>query len=978
MREFNRLLQFKLIMSLLHVHRSTEPKENSTSSLFDEQHPFDRNIVHCLYNLLQRCRYHKSLTQDDVKEQLELVFDINVIVNQCEKLSESVLGQCVQQVHVEAEAETLNVVACKYIYGSRVAANRVKPGTSVPTVGYFTMESRIKMHDLLQIQTKVRKKLIQTLSGINDELLKAGDISSVANTNAAKQNTLANFYEHLDYQNELKDDSLEAGLFCRLVEEMFDRSPPLHSLPNSIKDYSGQTPASLLSWLLGSTSKYTFALNKHRNAARETAILAEVANCWRINTDNSLSPRNCERNIDVQGENQPVSGVVIMTDNLKVKLQNHIFVRSTKLTNKIIVCDVHPEDFHPQKAFITDGKIRMESSNLFVKDEKQAEADNYIKKVEFLRMGSETFAIHVIDPAYYQGDTTEKNRLKGMVKVDFMMPLAVKFSGSPVDDLFKRDDTNPHVLPTRVFFKDAKGVTRQIGVEFMIPHLTGFLKDMEKFKDSVTAAEKRLSKLFKLSQITKGREADAIAEQKYRAFEHLEETFPTHYHLPVTTQSVLLNPSNVDKLLDDVYQKPLWVMMGGLTYEAVVTNILALWKRHAYTNAIFDKNKLGRYSLSFALRTYGPHSQARALILHAEEHVKRNNPNLYPWIAKRGKQLKRLLVEKLSYPDKVAAYVEFVLYMVNSERLYKDLFSSGGFHLGLGFVLNRTENFDSESMLISRCQGYKLFYSETKTEKKNDCHLPDYQLITSMQTGHMPSALCHPCIRYPHCILSEFGTMGSEILSSDFFYDKKKPVPQYDEHVWIPIFCPCELSEEMFQDSFNPWGRSNITFDRDTLDYLSPDTIVDPLSGISGYNPTCLGMINMNFVCQSRLLVSPSGFSMKRHVVPNCYANFWFNEFQKNATRNNNRIQMKNLQENIVAPGEVNLHYDDLAQVTGGSNCKFCFSDPRLVKTVMSERDNRPLPGRNVYRMHNDYLLPGSKLMESLDRGVNANDRYLL
>ena len=969
-------------MSLLHVHRSTKPKENSTSSLFTEQRLFDRNIVHCLYNLLQRFRFHKTLTTEDVKQQLELVFDINVIYDQYEKLSESVLGQCVQQVHVEAEADTLNSVTCKYIYGSRVAANRVKPGTSVPTVGYYTLENRIKMHDMLLIQSKVRKKLIQSLSGINDELLKAGDISSVSNTNAAKQNMLANFYEHIDYQNELKSESMHVGLCFRLVEELWDRSPTVCALPPCFKDYSGQTPASLLSWLLGSTSKYTFALNKYRNTARETAILAEVANCWRINTDNSLSPRDCECNIDVQGENQPVSGVVIMTDNLKVKLRNHIFTRSTKLTNKIVVCDVNLEDFHPQKAFITDGKIKMESTNLFVKNEKPAEANSYTKKVEFLRMGSETFAIHVIDPAYYQGETTAKNRFKEMVTADFMMPLAVKFTGDAADDLFKREDTNPHVLPTRVFFKDAKGVTKSIGVECMIPYITGYLKDTIRFKECIIAAERRLSKLFKLSQITKGREADELAKQKYRAFQHMETTFPTHYHTPVLTQSVEVIPSNVDILLDDVYQKPLWIMTGGLTYESIVTNILALWKQNAYTTAIFDKNKLAKYSLSYALRTYRSdyvHKSAKVLILHAVEHVKKHNPNLYPWIANRGKQLKRLLVDKLHFPEKkIADYVDFVLYLVNSERLYKDLFSSGGFHLGLGFVLNRTETFDSESMLISRVQGYKLFYSQTKTDKKNDCHVSDYHLITSMQTGHMPSALGHPCIRYPHCILSEFGTMGSEIMSPDFFYDKKKPVPKYDEHVWIPIFCLCEVSEEMFQDSFNPFGRSNVPFDRESMDFLLPDTVMDPLSGISGYNPTCLGMINMNYVCQSRLLVSPSGFSLKRHVVPNCFANFWFNEFQKNATRNNNRILMKNLQENIVAPGEMTLHYDDLAQVIGGSNCKFCFSDPKLVKTVMSERDNRPLPGRNVYRMHNDYLLSGSKLMETLDRGVNANDRYLL
>ena len=87
---------------------------------------------------------------------------------------------------------------------------------------------------------------------------------------------------------------------------------------------------------------------------------------------------------------------------------------------------------------------------------------------------------------------------------------------------------------------------------------------------------------------------------------------------------------------------------------------------------------------------------------------------------------------------------------------------------------------------------------------------------------------------------------------------------------------------------------------------------------------------------------------------------------------------MQNLNENAVNSGEMTLHYDDLSQVMGGSTCKFCYSKPKMVKTLMTERDNRTIPGRNVYRQQNDFLLSGSKLMENLDRGVNANDRCLL
>ena len=968
---------------MLHIERSTTPKINSTSSQYDDQILFNRNIVHCLYNLLQKFQHHKTLTPEIVHEQLQLVFDINVINDQFEKLSESLLGQCVQQVHIETEANTLRSVTCKYIYGSRVAANQVKPGTSVPTVGYHTLSNSIEMHDALQIQSKVSKKLISYLQGVYGELLKAGDISSIKGTNVSKQNTLANYYEHLEYQNELKNRSMHAGLCYRLVEEMWDRAPPIYSLPPCIKDYSGQSPSSLLSWLLGATNKYTFALNKHNNQAKEASILAEFANIWRINTDNSLSPSGCETNFEIIGENKAVSGVVLMTDNTKVKLQNHIIARNTKLTNKIKVCDVHPEDFNPQRAFITDGKIRMESTNMFVKDEKKAEADTTVKKVEYLKMGTDIFAIHIVDPAYYRnGDTTAKDRFKEMVSVDFMMPLACKFKGHATDDMFRRDNGNANVLPTEVYFKDAKGVTKCISVKQMIPFITGILQDMNCFKDSFNAAAERLTKLFKISLCSQGKEKDVILEQKVRAINHINETFPLHYVL--TNQHQQCTPRNVDKILDNVMQKPLWIMISGLTYEALVTNIVALWNEHGFTDAVFDVDKLGRHSLSFARRknisSKSRHliKHAGILITHAISHVKRFNNSLLPWIDNHGKQLKNLLIDKMGYPAKIAHYVEFVIYMLNSEQMYKQIFTNGTYHLGVSFVLNRKEIFDTESMLLSRCQGYKLFYSETTTEVRNDCQSSDYNLVTSMQTGHMPSSLSHPCIRFPHCILTEYGTIGTEVINSDFFFDKKKPVPNYDENVWIPILSSCEMSESMFEDSFNPYGRSNVAFDEKTLDYLNPDHVIDPLSGIAGYNPLSLGMLNINFVFHSRLFVTPAGFMMKKHVLPNRHTNYWFNEFQKNAARCKNRLTMTNLEDNKVSNGEFSLHFDDLSQVLGGSVCKFCFSHPKMVKTIMTDRDNRRIPGRNVYRQNNDYLMPGNALMENLDRGINCNDRYLL
>ncbi len=229
-------------MSMLHVHRSTAPKTSKATNVV----PFDKNIVHCLYNLMQRCRHHKTLTPECVNEPLEMVFDINVIEEQFEKLSDCVLGQCVQQVHVETEANTLRTVTCNYVYGNRVAADRVQPGTSIPTVSYNTLENKIKLHDRLQIKSKVKKELIQQLSGIHDELLKVGDITNVRSTSASKQNTLNNYYEHLDYQNEMKKRAMNVGLCYRLMEQMWDRAPPLFALPSCISDCKGQSQSTLL------------------------------------------------------------------------------------------------------------------------------------------------------------------------------------------------------------------------------------------------------------------------------------------------------------------------------------------------------------------------------------------------------------------------------------------------------------------------------------------------------------------------------------------------------------------------------------------------------------------------------------------------------------------------------------------------------------------------------------------------------------
>lgn len=965
-------------MSMLSVHRSTEPKQDKTSSLLTEDVKFDKNIVNCLYNLMTSLSHQKTLTPELVREHLQLVFDIDVIENQMEKLSESILGQCVQQVHVQVEANTLKSVICKYIYGSNVAANTVKPGTMVAKVSYYELVMKLTMNALLQIQSQVDKKLIHYLSSVYEEILRAGDISSIKNTNVAKQNTLANYYDHIDYQNKSKLRGMNAGLTYRLIEEMWDRSPPLSSLPTSIKDYSAHNFGSLLSHLLSATRKFTFALNKYSDKVKENEILSEVANCWRLNTDNSLSPKNCEANLEIIGENIPISGVVILTDNLKTKLNKHIFTRSCKMKNDIVVCDVKTEDFHPQKSFITNGTIKMESTNLFVKTEKLADSENQTRNVEFLNMGPQTFAIHVLNPAFYQGDTTAKDRFKENVSVDLMMPLAIQFNGHVLDDVFKRDDSNAFVIPTRIYFKDSNGVTKHIGVDRMIPYVTGMLSDLSDFHKSVNNALTRLSKVFKISQIVKGKKSDFIDEQKVRTLQHMDDTFPFHYHLPVSS-SKHVNQS-IDETMDDVCQKPLWIMIGGLTSDVVISNIITLWTDHGYSDSIFDTRKIGRHSLSFARRrnVTGPKEEAKRCMIHALQYVRKNNPKLYPWIADHGKQLKRLLVDTLKFPAKIEHYVEFVIYMLNTENLYKKLFANGNFHLGLGFVLNRVEQFETESMLLSRFQGYKLFYSETTTEGVNDCQSPNYNFVTSMQTGHMPSSLTYPCIRYPHCILTDCGTMGAELIDADYMFDKRKPTPNFDKQVWIPIFAPCEMNESMFEDSFNPYGRSNISFDANTLDYLMPDQVEDPLSGLSGYNSMSLGLLNMNFVFHSRLLTSPAGFSMKKHIIPNRYVNCWCNEFQRNTTVHNNKTMMRNLQENLISTSQTSLHCDDLSQFLGGSTCKFCYTHPKMVKTLMSERNNKVIPGRNVYRQHKDFILTGSKLMECLDTGVNANDRFSL
>ena len=132
----------------------------------------------------------------------------------------------------------------------------------------------------------------------------------------------------------------------------------------------------------------------------------------------------------------------------------------------------------------------------------------------------------------------------------------------------------------------------------MIPFVTGILQDMNSFKDSFNAAAERLTKLFKISLCSQGKEKDVIIEQKVRAINHINETFPLHYVL-ADEQCTF---SNLDAILDKVIQKPFWIMISGLTYESVVTNVVALWNEYGFTEAVFDVDKLGRHSLSFARR----------------------------------------------------------------------------------------------------------------------------------------------------------------------------------------------------------------------------------------------------------------------------------------------------------------------------------------------------------------------------------------
>lgn len=963
-------------MTTLHIHRSSDAKANRTSDLLSEKCKMNKNVVQCLYNLMQEFKHHKILSPDLVYKKLELVFDIDQIEDQALKLSESVLGQCVQQIEIAAEANTLASVICKYIYTSRVAADRVKPGTSVPTVGYYTIDNKIKMHDPLQIMSKVDKQLIQRLSGIYEELLKAGDISSVSNTNAVKQNALASYYEHLDYQTKAKNKGMHAGMMLRLLEQLWDRSPPLYALPTCIKDFSRQNAFSLMKQLLDTTNKFTFGLCKYGSKAKVKEILDETANCWRINTDNSLSKTGCEANIKIENENIPISGVVILTDNLKVKLQSFIFSRNTDLRSTLVTCDVHLDDFNPQKAFITDGKIKMDSTNLFIKNQKQLSGESMTKKVEFINMGSECFAIHMVDSAYYQNDTSAQNRFREVVKVDFMMPLLVQFDEQCSDDLFKKENFDTFVVPTKVYFKDQSGISRCISSCDVLPFITGMLNSLNDFQSAVTSAVGKLSKTFKLQHIMKGGEKSFVEDQYQRSFKNLYHTFPMHYYMEMQ-RSYSTADRTPSELFENIHQKPLWIMTGGLTYQIVLTNIISLWKQHGFSQAIFEPNKLGRHSLFKPNDESHYSDNANRLAIHGVKYVKSKNPTLYSWIADHGRKLKHLLKEKMQYPNEIDFYVEFVIYLLNSEQLYKQVFSTGSYHPGLGFVLNRTEKFETESLLLSRIQGYKLFYSQTTTEAKNDCQSPHYSLITSMQTGHMTSSLTHPCVRYPHCIITDHGTMGTEILNSEFVFGKQKPSHNYDIHCWIPIFSPCEMSEAMFEDSFNPFGRSNVFYE-ELEDYFNPDTAVDPLTGVAGYNLMSLGLLNLNFVIYSDLFETHSGFSLKRHVIPNQYVNFWFNDYQINAKRGNDFIHMRNLQENIRDDCELKLQYDDLALLLGGSVSKFCYSHPKMIKSVMTEKGGGSIPGRNVYRWQNDYLVHGSKLMENFDRGVNINDRYLL
>jgi len=961
-------------MSMLHVSRSNKPKVNQATDLHDND-SINKNIVHCLYGLMRECRHYKTLSQDLVYQKLALVFDIDQIQDQVLKLSESVLGQCVQQIYAEVEPNTLSSITCKYFYSSRVKADRVKPGTSIPTIGHHSFDNKIYMHDNLQIMSKVEKSLIQKLNGIYEELLKAGDITSVKSTNAVKQNALASYYEYLDYQTKEKDKSMHAGLCYRLLEEISDRSPPVYALPSCLKDCSRQNSFSKRRKLLDKVNKFTFGLCKNKNPHHESQILAELLNIWNINTDNSLSPAECEWNMEAEGLNIPVSGVVILTDNLRVKLQSRIFARKATLKNVLITCDVKPEDFNPQKAFITDGNIKMDSTNLFVKEQNQPSIQTTMKKVEFLKMGTECFAIHVVDPSFYHSDTSAHNRFREVVSVDFMLPLCVQFKGQCFDDMFKKEYFPSACVPTKVYFKDQSGLTQCIQSNDMLPFVTGMLDSLNDFKSKIDFALAKLSKAFKLPHMLNGGEKTFIQDQCNRSFRNLYHTFPMHYHFPITND---MGTDEDSSLFEDIYQKPLWIMTSHLTYKILVTNIVSLWNHFGVSNGIYD-SKYYRHSLCRSIyRSNNSTIEQRRLIIHGLRYVKKNNPDLYSWVADHGKQLKRLLLDKMKYPQEITAYVDYVIYLFNSKSMYQEVFSTEDFHPGLGFVLNRTEHIETESLLLSRIQGYKLFYSQTKTEANSDCQSPHYNLVTSMQTGHMPSALTHPCIKYQHCIVTDLGSMGTEIINDEIVFGKKKARPNYDSQRWIPIFTPCEISETMFEDSFNPFGRNNVCFEEEPADYFKPDTVVDPLSGLPGYNPMSLGLVNVNFIIYSDLFESHVGFTLKKHVVSNAFKNFWFNDYQRNLNICNNRTVMQNLQDNFGNQGELKLQYEDLSLLIGGSVSKCCYSHPKLIKTVMSEKGGGPITGKNVYRSENDYLILGSKLMEDLDRGDNVNDRFLL
>ncbi len=73
------------------------------------------------------------------------------------------------------------------------------------------------------------------------------------------------------------------------------------------------------------------------------------------------------------------------------------------------------------------------------------------------------------------------------------------------------------------------------------------------------------------------------------------------------------------------------------------------------------------------------------------------------------------------------------------------------------------------------------------------------------------------------------------MIDFDIVFDKKKPIPRYERTKVDTDIRALFMSEVMFEDTFNPFGRSNIPFD--SSDYLNPEQVTDPLSGVSGYNP---------------------------------------------------------------------------------------------------------------------------------------------